>query len=295
LYYPAMLTPLTSLARRKTPAEVMLAEGEVRILESHHDAEFSMSMESWPFHKIAWVAMGAGRLEFKGGSQELMRDDFVVLPADSVHRFVDAPREPLTLVLFCISPAFIENPGNPERAQLWSWLADKGWSGKALRACNTFHQTDLLERFRRALREQSSQAMGWKTAQRGLADAVLIRFVRGHIVPRTGVKPPEGRAAVQGAVEYIDSHPHEPQRIAEIAPQCGLSERRFTQLFKEVTGETFNFYLNRRRIEYACERLRETGHILYACHESGFNDLAYFYRVFRKQTGRTPGAFLGAG
>jgi AraC-like DNA-binding protein/mannose-6-phosphate isomerase-like protein (cupin superfamily) len=282
----------TNPNRRKDPAEVVLPRGEVRIVESHHAAEFTMAMGDWPFDKIAWVAMGAGRVEFDGGWRELKRDDFVWLPAHWAHRFVDEPGEPLTLVLFCISTAFIENPACRERAHLRAAIIRDGWIGQPLRARTAFHQTALLELFRGALREQSTRSVGWKTALLGLADAVLIRLARGHVVLRTEGPGAGSREAVQGAVEYIDIHPQEPRRIAEMAAQCRLSDRRFTQLFKEETGETFANYLNRRRIEYACERLRETGHILYACHESGFNDPAYFYRVFKKHTGHTPGAFL---
>ncbi len=39
--------------------------------------------------------------------------------------------------------------------------------------------------------------------------------------------------------------------------------------------------------------LRKTGHILYSCYESGFHDVGYFYRVFKKHTGLTPGQFMG--
>jgi len=100
---------------------------------------------------------------------------------------------------------------------------------------------------------------------------------------------------VEGAIEYIDGHPYQAMQIGDMAERCGLSPRRFTDLFKQRTGMTFSHYLNRRRIRYACERLDETGHILYACHESGFNDLAYFYRVFKKHTGLTPGEYLKSG
>lgn len=127
---------------------------------------------------------------------------------------------------------------------------------------------------------------------RGHADAVLVRLARGHLVPGKDGTGTTRREAVKGAIEYIDSHPHATQRIADMAAKCRLSERRFTQLFKEETGESFSKYLNWRRVQYACERLCETGHILYACHESGFNDPAYFYRVFKKLKGLTPGEFL---
>ncbi len=278
--------------RRKAPADVEVPEGAVRIVESHHAAEFTMTMDAWPFHKIVWVAMGSGRLEYKGGRRELQQGDFVLLPAHWAHRFVDNPREPLTLVLFCICTRFIESKVNPERAEIWAMIAKEAWVGQPLRARTAFHHSALLERFRRALREQGNRALGWKTALRGVADAILIRFARQHLACKMIDSGTKSRESVQGAIEHIDSHPHEPQRIADMADKCQLSERRFTQLFKQETGTTFSAYLNRRRIQYACERLRETGHILYACHESGFNDPAYFYRVFKKQTGRTPGAYL---
>jgi len=290
LYYPAMPSETTDPNRRRSPAEVDLADGEVCIVESHHSAEFTMDLDTWPFHKIAWVAMGKGTLEFGPNRRELQRNDFVVLPSGTQHRFIDEPRSPLTLVLLCISTPFVKSPANPERAEIWEMIARR--SGQVLRSRTAFHETAMLERFRQALREQSLRAVGWKTALRGITDAVLLSIARGNSISSAGGTGRDSRAAVLGAVEHIDAHPHELLRISEMAAQCQLSERRFSQIFKEQTGETFSTYLNQRRIQHACERLRETGHILYACHESGFNDPAYFYRVFKQYAGLTPGAFL---
>ena len=103
---------------------------------------------------------------------------------------------------------------------------------------------------------------------------------------------PDRAQAIEGVVDFLNGNFHEPQRIDEMAERCGMSPRRFTELFKVRTGQTFSYYLNALRINFAKERLQQTGHILYACHESGFNDLAYFYRVFKKHTGRTPGDYL---
>ena len=69
-------------------------------------------------------------------------------------------------------------------------------------------------------------------------------------------------------------------------------ERRLTTLFKERTGMTVIEYLTAKRIDYAKERLRQTGQILCAAYEAGFSDPAYFYRVFKKATGMTPGRFV---
>ena len=85
---------------------------------------------------------------------------------------------------------------------------------------------------------------------------------------------------------------YEPVSAREAAERCGLSPRRFSEVFRERAGMSFVEYLNRQRVAYAKERLAETGHVAYACFESGFQDLAYFYRVFRKYAGLTPGQYI---
>jgi hypothetical protein len=47
----------TGNLRRKLPARVDVPEGEIRMVESHHAADFVMEMGTWPFHKICWVVL----------------------------------------------------------------------------------------------------------------------------------------------------------------------------------------------------------------------------------------------
>ena len=150
-----------------------------------------------------------------------------------------------------------------------------------------------MEDFRKGLREQLNRETGWQITLTGIAQSLLIRMARGHCVMRESFES-NSFAAVRGSIEYLDQHFNEVQRIEDMAERCALSPRRFTALFKAQTGQTFSNYLNERRIEYARQRLRQTRHIVYACYESGFNDLAYFYRVFKKHTGQTPGLYLSS-
>ena len=163
--------------------------------------------------------------------------------------------------------------------------------GRPFRARTAFHHNNLVEAFRLALQEQGGRRPGWETALEALASRVILSFARNHC--EQGEAPAHSsRRAVEGAIEYNDTHVHERLTIDQMAARSHLSPRRFTTLFKEQAGQTFSDYLNRKRIDYACQRLDETGHILYACHGSGFNDVAYFYRVFKKHMGMTPGQYL---
>lgn len=280
--------------RRHVPALVNLPEGAVRVLESHHAANFEMERGVWPFHKVCWVAVGRGTLESEAGSEPISRDDFLLLPADWSHRFIDDPGEPLTLVILCLSKGHLGEPASSELARLWRGALQAYPAGTPVCARTAFHQSALLEQFRLALREQGNRSTGWETALAAVADRLLVSLGRGYCEMRANHEA-SSRRTVEGAIEYIRAHPYERLQIGEIAERCRLSPRRFTDLFKAQTGQTFSQYLNEERIRYARRRLDETGHILYACHESGFNDLAYFYRVFKKQTGQTPGEYKRQG
>lgn len=250
-----------------------------------------MPLSVWPFHKVCWVAVGKGALESGEGTHPLRADDFLLLPADWPHRFVDHPREPLTLVILCISGKRMDGHPSGEVSSLWGSILKATIPGKPLRARTAFHRSNLVEMFRLALQEQGSQRKGWETMLMTVANRVAVSFAREHL-EQGAVDGNSSLRSVEGAIEYIDTHVHERLTIEEMAARSNLSPRRFTTLFKQLTGETFSNYLNQKRIDYACQRLDETGHILYACHGSGFNDVAYFYRVFKKLTGTTPGDYL---
>ena len=285
-----MKTPSVGI-RRQEPARIQVPDGEVLVIESHHASDFTMESGRWPYHKICWVAVGRGSVEVSGNRSGIVQHDFIVLPAELEHRFLDDPSEPLTLVILCISRMHLNENAAAGRAELWEQLLQHVPPGQPCCAKTGFHQTSLIENFRLALREQANQKVGWQTAMKSTADRILIAMCRGFCEPRDHHHS-TSEQTICGAIEYLDAHPYENLRIEEMAERCRLSPRRFTDLFKQQTGKTYNQYINCQRIRYACRRLDETGHIAYACFESGFNDLAYFYRVFKKQTGLTPGEYI---
>jgi len=277
--------------RRQAPVGMEVPEGQIRILESHHAEDFVMEIGAWAFHKVCWVAVGKGFIETSSRKLRIKRNDFLLLPANWAHRFVDDSKEPLTLVIVCISEKFLVGGPNDQLERLWEIALKQYPLGQARTAKTAFHLHSLIKCFRKGLREQENQLLGWEGALALVGYQVLLSFARGYTEASERHKP-SSLQTVRGAIAYMDSHVQENLQIVDMATRCHLSPRRFTDLFKQEMEETFSHYLNRKRIEYACRRLDETGHIAYACHESGFNDLAYFYRVFKKSMGTTPGQYL---
>ena len=125
-----------------------------------------------------------------------------------------------------------------------------------------------------------------------MAGDLLVHTIRSCIPADDSAR--NSNDAVDAVIEHLDANFYKQIPLPELAARCNLSSRRFTDLFKLRTGRTLTNYVNERRINYAMERLRETQHILYSCYESGFRDVTYFYRVFKRQSGMTPGDFLAS-
>lgn len=78
----------------------------------------------------------------------------------------------------------------------------------------------------------------------------------------------------------------------EVASKIGMTTAAFCRYFKEKTGKGFIFFVNEMRIGYACKLLIEYHlSISQICFESGFNNISNFNRMFKRQTGYTPGEY----
>ncbi len=85
---------------------------------------------------------------------------------------------------------------------------------------------------------------------------------------------------------------HEPRAIDDVVRQCGIPERSFKRRFRKATGHAPIDYVQRLRIEAAKLRL-EAGNLAVDAigFEVGYQDPAFFRRLFKRTTGLTPGAY----
>lgn len=94
------------------------------------------------------------------------------------------------------------------------------------------------------------------------------------------------------AREYIDLHFGQKKCIENAAKESKLSRRRFNELFRNQFNITPNRYLIIRRVEHAMQLLKLADTTIPEISElCGFGDLYYFSKVFKKETGKTPGKF----
>lgn len=88
---------------------------------------------------------------------------------------------------------------------------------------------------------------------------------------------------------YLQTHSSDPGSLDEIAAHFYISRPYLTRIFKSVTGFTVVEYLTVCRIRKAKVLLRETAMAITDIADStGFGNITYFERVFKKMTQLTP-------
>lgn len=95
------------------------------------------------------------------------------------------------------------------------------------------------------------------------------------------------------ALEYIESSYTTAVSLQDISDSVQMSPKYFCRFFQEMTHRTPIEYLNNYRIERACYLLLTTNQtITEIAYNTGFNDLSYFIKTFKKYKGTTPKQYL---
>lgn len=148
---------------------------------------------------------------------------------------------------------------------------------------NPSEAVSLLESIERACRPQCRDS--------NLAMSYFYRFC--HLLETLYAQsyhPLDSR--ISDAKAYMDLHFRECDALNRAAQLTGISRRRFNDLFKAQYGTTPNRYLTALKIDTAKKLIvRNDQPVKRIAEMSGFEDIYYFSKVFKEQTGLTPTQF----
>ena len=105
-----------------------------------------------------------------------------------------------------------------------------------------------------------------------------------------------GLEQINAIVSRITDHVAEPLSAAILAQELGMTESRFSRFFRRSTGNTFTDFVNRVRVNRACQLLMETErYVTHIAYDVGFNNMANFNRRFLDIKGMTPSEYRKQG
>lgn len=95
--------------------------------------------------------------------------------------------------------------------------------------------------------------------------------------------------AVDKAVEYIGENYRSRISLESIVADMFFSKGYFRQLFRSIIGMSVTDYIQKTRIDEAIRLISTTDRTIFEiAGECGFADVKFFYKTFKKITGKTP-------
>ena len=97
---------------------------------------------------------------------------------------------------------------------------------------------------------------------------------------------------IDQVVDYIQHHFQEKIKLEDLSKAVGISIGYMDKIFREERSTTPIEYLNICRVSNACVQLVSTDRpIAEICENVGFHDIKFFYTMFKRQNGISPGAY----
>ncbi len=121
----------------------------------------------------------------------------------------------------------------------------------------------------------------------------IIRYISEMaemIITATG--NPSRTTVLDDIVYYIDHNYQNNIKLESIAPLFGYNSAYLGKIFNKHFGESFNSYVDNRRIEQSKELLKEKNMKVYEIAEAvGYKNVDYFYKKFKKYVGISPAEY----
>ncbi|MEO0965766.1 MAG: AraC family transcriptional regulator [Planctomycetota bacterium] len=153
-----------------------------------------------------------------------------------------------------------------------------------------------------ALLDEWSHARNARSLQaQSILLQIIVTFARspaGHRIEPIGDAAPAASAddaqydTIRDVIDHVQEHADQPLTLESLAAVAGWTPAHLTRTFRRLVGLPAMKYVERVRIRRACELLSATPDPVHAvATEVGYEDHAYFSRVFSRSTGVSPTAY----
>lgn len=257
------------------------------------------------FVELVYVTDGEGQHVFEGEHYDVFAGDVFIINPGEVHTYAIQPGNRLEIINCLFMPTLIDEV----------WLRELGIS-ESMDYFYVHPFLDKSERFHHCLNLRGPDAVkvlsllegmssefeggrnGYPTLIRLQLVQLLIQLSRIYSEQKntcqhlTTLKNQERKIFVQRICGYLERHYDQKLSLAMLSDLFNISLRHLNRVFKEETGKTVIEVVHQIRIERAKIMLAESDEkIISIAMKVGYDDPAFFTRLFSRQVGCPPGKF----
>lgn len=261
-----------------------------------HHSDWNFQNVCSPYTRIHFVKSGSARLHLHNKIYEMKPGYMYIVPAYINHgyecddilelyyiNFYQQPGQQLSLFDYYQFPAEVK--AHSYDLQLIRRLVTIN-PGRELLQYDPRTLDNSIPSIRNIARlQQHPDASELETT--GILQQLIARFLEKALFRNHQLDP-----RVKETLLYIANYIHQPIQIDTLAGICHLTKDHFIRLFRKEMRLTPVQFINRKKIEAAQLRIL-IGHesITGTAYSLGFENISYFNRLFKKETGMSPGAY----
>lgn len=247
--------------------------------------------------EAVYVICGTATHSLSDRTYRVNPGDCYIIDVDTVHSFCEDAdsAEPLIVYDLMFTPEFFDKTLKGSQSlhalagsELFS--AFRGLGGDISVTGGPY--TAFGELFNRMYQEYRGKGNGYMEMIRAYLLQVLITALRVEDTRNGDQNTLNKKQVVQRVARYIEKHYDTRISVRELAEDIHLNPDYLGRVFKEVTGETVSQRIQKVRIGEACRFLCASemtiADVAFCC---GFNDVKFFYGVFKKYTGLNPSEY----
>ena len=262
-----------------SPKRVTMPGFGLVVSESRHAPGFAGQLRD-DYAKFHLIIAGKATWQGAGRSYEIGPDTLFHIPAGVEHSQKDLPQNPVILYFIHYKPSLLTRDLRERLSSLGMLALDLSSPAK--------NQADPIRSlYLEMLFEQDARRPGWEALLTSFLINLAVRTLR-MAEPDTATLPPRfetGSDSAERVSHYalnLRSRFYHQPTLAEAARSVNLGERRFADLFRRATGQSWCKYLQSLRLEHASKLLASTDKpVIAVAFESGFEDLSHFHHVFK--------------
>lgn len=273
----------------------------VHIQMSNEFPDYIGVMHSHEYIEVVYVISGCATHKIGGKTYDVKRGDLFIINMNTPHAFYqeEASKEPFVVYDLMFTLDFFDQSltGSQSLEKLnssfmfYSLFHDRGEFPPYFSVSGSTY-TMFGELFNKIYLEHRGREKGYIEIIRAYLLQLIITIFRLDSTAAKSAGKLKNKQTVAYIIQYINENFASRLSVRDLAEKVYLNQDYLGRVFRQETGTSIGAMIQKVRIEHACHLLsvseRTIADIAAAC---GFDDMKFFYSVFKKHMGVLPGYY----
>ncbi len=280
----------------------LFRDGEqLRIQMSNEFPDYIGVLHKHKFIEVVYILSGSAMHYVEGESGRVGKGDLFIINMDTPHAFVpvDDPNDPFLSYDLLFTAEFFDRSLTGEHAiealndsYAFYSLFGGGQPRHPYFSVSGSSYTVFGELFHRIYLEYRGREKGYVEIIRGYMIQLIITIFRLNEAKGEARAQKLGTQPIEYVLEYIRRNYNRRISASELAEKVYFNPDYLARIFKEHTGHSITGMVQKVRVEAVCKLLSTTRQTIFQiARDCGFEDMKFFYKVFKKHMGVLPSEY----